>query len=194
MDKADIFAFGEEVMAEGNLSKKTIEGMRTSLRLLRQYTGRQKLAIDEIDRELVKSMAGMLDDKGIAESTKKAYLRPISVLYNKAVKRGIVEDVKPFGETNLTPVIKMIRNNKKMRRIIVPCEMGEILYSLGELYLTNEEVKRHCKELEQKMHAERIKSMVSVITKMTLEDKAIERDIIEMIERKKRRDRRKKVS
>lgn len=45
MDKADIFAFGEEVMAEGNLSKKTIEGMRTSLRLLRQYTGRQKLAI-----------------------------------------------------------------------------------------------------------------------------------------------------
>lgn len=42
MDKADIFAFGEEVMAEGNLSN---EGMRTSLRLLRQYTGRQKLAI-----------------------------------------------------------------------------------------------------------------------------------------------------
>lgn len=186
----DFIAYCEQVMRDsGRLSKKTVANLRTSVNVLKNFVGKESLPLEDLDGALVNALAYSLAEHGISESTSRSYLRPLSVAYNRAVREGLTDNVKPFNDVNLSVQVKTVKNGKKLRRIWVPEDIGTVLERLGKMYLTNEQVKERCETLEKDIRSDSIREIVSEVEEMLESNPQMENSIRELLARNRHRRR-----
>lgn len=83
----------KELNSRGNV--RTAETYRSTMNSFMNYT-KKDIAINDIDRTLMKGYENFLMDKGVKWNTISFYMRILRAVYNKAVDYGITIDKNPF--------------------------------------------------------------------------------------------------
>lgn len=94
------FEFMETVIGELQSAKKerTAEAYRAAYSCLQKWRNGKEFSIDELTAQMAQEYETWLRQKGLTINTGSFYMRTIKAVYNRAVERGIVKDVKPFAK------------------------------------------------------------------------------------------------
>ena len=92
------FAFMEEVIDELRRSgkKRSVETYRVSLNSLSNFCEGKDFPLSEMDGVLAARYERWLHDRGIKPNTSSFYLRVLRAVYNRAIKRRLTVDQRPF--------------------------------------------------------------------------------------------------
>ena len=125
-DNKDFFVFFNLIISEKKLAGKigTADIYETAKNQLLVY--RQKLSFSEIDYNLLSGFKSWKLAAGNKKNTVHTYLRKFKFIYNEAVRRGVVEDTKPF-----VGVFKgiAVKSNRTKKRYV----SKEVIYFLESL-------------------------------------------------------------
>lgn len=112
-DNKDFFAFFNLIISEKKLAGKigTADIYETAKNQLLVY--RQKLSFSEIDYNLLSGFKSWKLAAGNKKNTVHTYLRKFKFIYNEAVRRGVVEDTKPFVGVFKGIAVKSNRTKKR---------------------------------------------------------------------------------
>lgn len=89
-------------------------------RSVMRFAGGKDLMIEEVTPEWVKAYeAYLLGERGVARNSSSFYLRCLRAIYNRGVRRGLVEDAAPFGEvyTGVEKTAKRALTAGELRRM-----------------------------------------------------------------------------
>ena len=108
----DFYAFADQIIKEKELKKEgSSTGTQTSINNFLIY--RDKLLFSEIDYNLLTGFRDWRLSLGNEKNTVHTYLRKIKFVYNEAVRKGLVEDKKPFGGVFKGIYVKPNRTKKR---------------------------------------------------------------------------------
>ena len=112
-DNKDFFVFFNLIISEKKLAGKigTADIYETAKNQLLVY--RQKLSFSEIDYNLLSGFKSWKLAAGNKKNTVHTYLRKFKFIYNEAVRRGVVEDTKPFVGVFKGIAVKSNRTKKR---------------------------------------------------------------------------------
>ena len=81
--------------------------------------GKKGLAFKKLTRHLMADYEGWLQAKGLCKNTTSCYIRSLQAVYNKAVRRGLTENLHPFQDTyrGVARTVKRAVSHEDIRRI-----------------------------------------------------------------------------
>lgn len=94
-----LFNFMESVIAKlmQNGKVRTAETYRATLNSFKHFSQNNDIILDTITAETMESYQVWLRNRGLIPNTTSFYMRILRATYNRAVRQGIIDDQKPFG-------------------------------------------------------------------------------------------------
>lgn len=106
-----------------------------TLTKLQEYTGRDDIAFDEIDKNFIDAFARWLKTTGISDSTQSFYLRSLRSVLNRAEKDGrLTIDGRLFRDVNTRVLFSPVKNHGASdpdRAVIRKIETFDLSYDRG---------------------------------------------------------------
>lgn len=98
---------------------RTAETYKAAMNSFSAYMMGEDVLVDGIDAELIRSYNDWLGRRGVTSNTVSFYNRILRAVYNRAVKRGDIDDCRPFANvyTGIDKTRKRALSLKSLRRV-----------------------------------------------------------------------------
>ncbi|WP_455672397.1 site-specific integrase, partial [Phocaeicola sp.] len=128
-DEKRLFVFMQTIIKHlRNLERiRTSETYEATLNSFMQFRNKEDILLDEIDSELMAAYEAWLQSRGVSANTSSFYMRNLRAVYNRAVRKDIVQQHYPFRYV-YTGVDKTVKRALPLKTIKQIKEMDLLMF------------------------------------------------------------------